>query len=227
MSTNSLKDPVVVRELDRLFGAARGDWRHFFGLAPRVLMGILQRKTFSEIVSPTAMKDVYIPVDREKGGLLYVLARSIGAKRIVEFGTSFGISTIYLAAAVKDNGGGIVVGTEIEPSKRETACSNIEAAGLASFVDVRLGDAMQTLMDVEAPIDLLFMDGWKDIYLPLLEMLRPKLRHGSLVLSDNIQMFQKTLAPYEEYLSSGEHGFESVTLSLPSGLSVSVYTDAG
>ena len=129
-------------------------------------------------MTPDAMKEVYIPIDREKGGLLYVLARSIAARRIVEFGTSFGISTICLAAAVKDNDGIEVIGTEIEPSKREVACANLDAAGLADVVDIRLGDAMQTLEKVDAPIDLLFLDGWKDLYLPLLQMLKPKPKRG-------------------------------------------------
>lgn len=222
---NTLKDPTVTAVLDELFDAARGDRLKFLRLLPRLAIGTLQRKSFSESVSPAALKDVYIPIDREKGGLLYVLARAVAARRIVEFGTSFGISTIYLAAAIKDNGGtGQAIGTEIEPSKQEAATKNLRAAGLADYVDIRLGDAMQTISDVEAPIDLLFMDGWKDLYLPLLEMLKPKLKPGALVVSDNIHTFKKTLAPYEQYVSSGAHGFESVTLSLPEGLAVSVFT---
>ena len=222
---NTLKNPKTAAELDRLFESARGDSLRFLRLVPHAIKGFARRKSLWEIMTPDAMKEVYIPIDREKGGLLYVLARSIAARRIVEFGTSFGISTIYLAAAVKDNDGIEVIGTEIEPSKREVACANLDAAGLADVVDIRLGDAMQTLEKVDAPIDLLFMDGWKDLYLPLLQMLKPKLKRGALVISDNIHTFKKTLKPYETYLSSGENGFESVTLPLPSGVSVSVYTN--
>ncbi len=222
---NTLKDPKTAAELDRLFESARGDPLRFVRLIPHALKGITERKTLWEIMTPGAMKDVFIPIDREKGGLLYVLARSMAARRIVEFGTSFGISTIYLAAAIKDNDGIEVIGTEIEPSKREAACANLTAAGLADFVDIRLGDAMQTLETVDAPIDLLFMDGWKDLYLPVLEMLKPKLKPGALVVSDNIHTFKKTLKPYEDYLSSGDNGFESITLPLTSGFAVSVYTN--
>ena len=148
---NTLKDPQTAAELDRLFESAHGDPLRFIRLIPRALKGLIQHKSLWEILTPDAMKDVFIPIDREKGGLLYVLARSIAAERIVEFGTSFGISTIYLAAAVKDNNGIEVIGTEIEPTKRETACANLAAAGLADFVDIRLGDAMLTLESVDAP----------------------------------------------------------------------------
>src|ERR1700722_4419165 len=65
----------------------------------------------------TRAKNLYLAVSRETAGLLYMLARSIQARSVVEFGTSFGISTLYLAAALKDNGGGRVIGTEFEPSK--------------------------------------------------------------------------------------------------------------
>ncbi len=102
---NTLKDPKTAAELDRLFESARGDPLRFIHLIPHAVKGVILRKSLWEILTPDAMKEVFIPIDREKGGLLYVLARSIGAKRIVEFGTSFGISTIYLTAAVKDNDG--------------------------------------------------------------------------------------------------------------------------
>ena len=100
---NTLKDPKTAAELDRLFESARGDPLRFIHLIPHAVKGVILRKSLWEILTPDAMKEVFIPIDREKGGLLYVLARSIGAKRIVEFGTSFGISTIYLAAAVRDH----------------------------------------------------------------------------------------------------------------------------
>lgn len=222
---NTLKDPKTAAELDRLFESARRDPLRFIRLIPHALKGFMQRKSLWEILTPGVLKDVYIPVDREKGGLLYVLARSIAAQRIVEFGTSFGISTIYLAAAIKDNEGIEVIGTEIEPSKREAACANVAAVGLLELVDIRLGDAMQTLESVDPPVDLVFMDGSKDLYLPLLKMLQPKLRPGALVVSDNMHTFKKTLEPYAAYLSSGDNGFESITLSLTSGMSVSVYTN--
>jgi predicted O-methyltransferase YrrM len=219
----SLRDPRVRGVLDRLHRAARWDLLRFVRLAPRVTSGLLRRKTFTESVSPGAMKDCYIPVSRDQGSFLYLTARALGAKRIVEFGTSFGISTLYLAAAVRDNGGGIVIGSELEPSKHRRAVAHIEEAGLADVVEVRLGDALETLKEVPEPLDLAFLDGWKDLYLPVLELLEPRLRPGAVVLADNIFSFRKALRPYVEYVQSGKNGFESVTLRISDGTEYSCF----
>jgi len=219
----SLRDPRVRGVLDRLHQAARWDPLRFIHLAPRVVSGLLRRKTFAESVPPEAMKDCYIPVSRDQGRFLYLTARALGARRIVEFGTSFGISTIYLAAAVRDNGGEIVIGTELEPSKCERAAAHIEEAGFGDLVDVRLGDALETLKEVPEPLDLVFLDGWKDLYMPVLDLLKPKLRPGAVVLADNIFTFRKSLKPYVEYLQSGQNGFESVTLRISDGTEYSCY----
>jgi len=219
---SSLRDPRVRAVLDRLHQEARWDPLRFLHLAPRVILGLLRRKTFAETVSPGAMRTCYIPVSRDQGRFLYLTARAVGAKRIVEFGTSFGISIIYLAAAVRDNGGGIVIGTELEPSKRERAVAHLEEAGLGGVVEVRLGDALETLKEVPEPLDLVFLDGWKDLYLPVLELLAPRLRPGAVVLGDDILSFRKSLRPYVDYVQSGEKGFESTTLRISDGIEYSL-----
>ncbi len=219
--TGSLRTEEVRRVLDGLHDAARWDLLRFVGLAPRLAIGFLKRKDRSEILTPSVMRNAFIPVSRESGMLLYLTARAIRATRIVEFGTSFGISTLYLAAAVRDNGGGVVIGTEIEASKHERAVANLREAGLGDLVEVRLGDALQTLKDVPDPIDLIFLDGWKGLYLPVLELLKPKLRAGGIVLADNILDFKKALRPYVEYMQSGQNGFESTTLSVAGGVEYS------
>jgi len=220
---NSLKSEPISTLLDRLHKQAKGDVTKFLRLAPRFLTGKVRGKSFSEIMTPEVMKDVFIPVSREQGEFLYLTARSLGARRIVEFGTSFGISTIYLGAAIKDNGGGWVIGSEIEPSKHQQAVAHLSEAGLADISEVRLGDALQTLADVEAPIDLVLLDGWKDLYLPVLKILTPKLRHGSVVLADNIFTFRKDLRPYVDYMQRGENGVVSTTLHIADGFEYSVF----
>jgi predicted O-methyltransferase YrrM len=90
--------------------------------------------------------------------------------------------------------------------------------------EVRLGDALETLQEVPEPVDLVFLDGWKDLYLPVLKLLEPRLRPGAVVLADNIHTFRKALRPYVEYVQSGENGFESTTLSISDGLEYSHYT---
>lgn len=219
----SLRDPRVRDVLDRLHREARGDRVRFIHLLPRIALGLLRGKTFPETISPEAMKDCYIPVSRDQGRFLYLTARAVAAERIVEFGSSFGISTIYLAAAVRDNGGEIVIGTELLPSKHARAVANVKEAGLAEVTEIRLGDATETLKQVPEPIDLVFMDGGKDLYLPLLELLKPKLRPGAVVLADNIFTFRKSLRPYVEYVQSGDHGFESMTLRISDGTEYSCY----
>jgi predicted O-methyltransferase YrrM len=222
-SKSTLHRPEVRAVLDRLHGDASWDKLRFVMKAPAMALGFLQGRSFTEIATSGLLKDVYIPVSREQGELLYLAARSIGARRVVEFGTSFGISTIYLSAGVKDNGGGHVIGTELEPTKHSAATAHLAEAGLSAIADVRLGDALETLRDVEAPIDLVLLDGWKDLYRPVLDLIKPKLRKGALVLADNIYLFRKALLPYVEHVQSGGNGFLSTTLSIADGFEYSFY----
>jgi predicted O-methyltransferase YrrM len=217
----SLSDPKLQAVLERLHGAARGDRLRFLGLLPSLLPMLFGGKAPPAAEQAARFKDVYIPISRAQGRFLYLVARSLGARRIVEFGTSFGISTIYGAAAARDNGG-MVIGSELEPGKHRAACANLAEAGLGAYAEVRLGDALETLADVPPPIDLVLLDGWKELYLPMLKLLAPKLRTGAVVLADNIHTFRWALAPYVGYVQSGQNGFASITLPLADGFEYSV-----
>jgi predicted O-methyltransferase YrrM len=219
---SSLRSPQVADVLGRLRTHARRDRYRFLRLVPALLVGTLRGKRFQEIVTVQAARTIYMPISPEQGELLYLVARSIHARTIVEFGTSFGISTIYLAAAAHDEGGR-VVSTELEPGKHAAAHANLGDAGLLDACDLRLGDALETLRDGPGEIDLLFLDGWKDLYLPLLQLLQPRLRVGAVVLADNIFTFKKALRPFVDYVQSGDHGFVSTTLSIGAGLEYAVY----
>lgn len=216
--------PRVARVLDRLHRNARRDLFRIALRSPRFAPDVFGWRKADAARRAHLMRDIYIPVSREQGQFLYLMARSIGARRVVEFGTSFGISTLYLAAAVRDNGGGAVIGSELEPSKHARAGEHLREAGLDDIASVRLGDAQATLADVAGPIDLVLLDGWKDLYLPILHLLTPKLRAGALVLADNIYTFKRALRPYVEYVQSGQYGFVSTTLDLADGFELSVYT---
>jgi predicted O-methyltransferase YrrM len=220
---NSLQDPAVASTLDRLHAAAKRDWIKMLPVLPGALIRAALGKSFSEAVSTTSMKDVFIPVDRDQGEFLYLLLRATGAKTVVEFGTSFGISTIYLAAAMRDNGGGQVIGSEIEPDKAAKAREHLAEAGLADLVDVRLGDARETLKELPEPVDFLLLDGWKDLYVPILELVKPRLRPGAIIAADNIFTFKRTLRPYVDYVQSPLNGFQSATLDMSDGFEFSVY----
>ncbi|HDO52560.1 MAG TPA: methyltransferase, partial [Rhizobiales bacterium] len=149
-------------------------------------------------------------------------AKAIGATHIVEFGSSFGISTLYLAAAAKDTGGR-VTGTEMEASKAEKARANLEEAGLADYAEIKVGDALETLKDLDGPVDLLFLDGWKDLYVPVAKLMEPKLRPGSLLLADNVYTFPAEIKAYLDYTGFPGGPYASVTLPFESGLGYALY----
>ncbi|MFZ6870491.1 O-methyltransferase [Undibacterium sp. Di27W] len=152
------------------------------------------------------LKDLWLPVSRETGVLLYMLARSSNASNIVEFGTSFGISTLHLAAALRDNGGGNLISSEFEPSKVAQARKHLDEGGLADLVEIREGDALQTLaVDLPTSVDLLLLDGAKALYTDVLKLVESRLRPGALIVADNADYSPDYLAhiraPGSGYLS--------------------------
>jgi predicted O-methyltransferase YrrM len=96
-----------------------------------------------------------------------------------------GISTIYLAAALRDNGGGRLIGTELQAGKVARARANLEAAGLDGLVDIREGDALETLGRLQDDVDLLLIDGAMTLYLPVLKLIEPRLKSGAVILAEN------------------------------------------
>jgi predicted O-methyltransferase YrrM len=153
------------------------------------------------------LKDFPLAVSRETGALLYMLARSSQARTIIEFGTSFGISTLHLAAALRDNGGGRLITTEFEPSKVARARDNLAAGGLLDLVEIRAGDALQTLsVDLPETVDLLLLDGAKALYPEILSLVQSRLRTGALIVADNADHSPDYLArvrpPAEGYMST-------------------------
>jgi predicted O-methyltransferase YrrM len=152
------------------------------------------------------LKNLPLPVSRETGALLYMLARSSGARTIVEFGTSFGISTLHLAAALRDNGGGRLITSEFEPSKAARAKANLKAGGVIDMVEIREGDALETLsVDLPAKIDLVLLDGAKSLYREILTLLESRLKPGALIVADNADMspdyLKRVRSPASGYMS--------------------------
>ena len=159
-----------------------------------------------------------------------MLCCSLKARRVVEFGTSFGVSTIYLAAAVRDTvrdhgGEGIVIGTEIEPTKAKVANANLADAGLDKFVEVRVGDARATLKNVGGPVDFLLLDSWIPLVRPVIDVVAPQLRPGAMIVCDNVQMYEKEYADYTAFVRNPKNGFRSVLLSHEGGLEISIKLD--
>lgn len=161
------------------------------------------------------------PVAPEQGDLMYLICRATGATRIAEFATSLGVSTLYLTAAVRDNGGGIVIGSEIVAAKAEQARANLNEAGLAEFAEIRIGDARQTFADLGGPIDFLLVDGWPTDRGPTLarsviELTAPQLRPGAIVVNDNGE------EDYIAYVRNPANGFLSMPLPLKGSTELSI-----
>ncbi|MEO8466927.1 MAG: class I SAM-dependent methyltransferase [Gammaproteobacteria bacterium] len=209
---SSLHDPRVQRVLDDMHAAAdRND---------PPLLEKARGKRGTERTS--LLDDAFIPVSAEAGRLLYVLARSAAPGTFVEFGTSFGISTIYLAAAVRDRGAGRVITTELHAGKAARARDYMAAAGLADLVDLRVGDALQTLNDLTGGVSVAFLDGWKELYLPFLRMLEPALAPGSLVVADDLDLFPDVLRDYLAYVRDPTQGYVSAMLPVGDAMELSV-----
>jgi predicted O-methyltransferase YrrM len=163
----------------------------------------------------------FMAVAPEVGRLIYLLARSRRPALVVEFGTSFGLSAIHLAAALRDNGFGRLVTTEQSASKASRAAKHLTQAGLSDLVEVRQGDAFHTLSAIDG-VDLLLLDGWKPLYLPLLKQLEPALSPGCLVMADDVISLSEKLKPYLAYVRDVANGYVSCEIPLDDGLELSV-----
>ncbi len=149
----------------------------------------------------------------DQGDLIYLLCRGMGATRVVDFATSIGMSAIYFAAAMRDNGGGTVIGSELVPEKVVTARRNLADAGLADYADIREGDARQMLRDLGGPVDFALIDGWPNGQGPslareVIEILAPQIRTGGYVVNDNAE------PDFLQFIRDPANGFISVSLPL-------------
>jgi predicted O-methyltransferase YrrM len=169
--------------------------------------------------------DKLVALDRNKAEFCYQLCRANNARKIVEAGTSYGVSTLYLAAAARDNvratgGTGVVIGTEYEPEKARAARAHFEQAGLSRFIDLREGDLRETLKQIDGPVDFMLVDIWIIMARPALELVTPHLRSGAIVVCDNTEQYRSDYADYFAFLKA--NGFRTMTLPFDGGLELSV-----
>jgi predicted O-methyltransferase YrrM len=198
---NTLQDPRVASTLDRMYAAAQEQMsllrdRHGEFNRP---MTVQERSE--------AMSEFYIPVTPEAGQLLYSLVRATRPETVVEFGMSFGISALHLAAAVRDNGTGQVVTTEISDTKIAAAKQTFAETGLDDVIRILEGDALATLAELAGPVNFVLLDGWKDLYLPVIHLLQPSLSPGALVIADNTEAADTR--PYLDYVRGPDNGYVS------------------
>ncbi|WP_241606163.1 O-methyltransferase [Rosenbergiella epipactidis] len=205
--SNALRDPIILSVLDQMNARRkRPDSNMFQGsVAP----------------DPELFADYGFSIHPEQGDLIYTLCRAMKATHVVDFATSVGMSALYFAAAMRDNGGGQVVGAELVSAKADTAYRNLTAAGLDAYVDIRIGDARETLKDLGKPVDFALIDGWPLAKGPTLarqviEIIAPQLRVGGYVLNDNAE------SDFLEYIRDPANGFISVTLPIKRGTELAV-----
>ncbi len=206
-----LNDPKVEATLSRLYKAAlKQGWSMVFHFLPKVfkLYGKgIDWKTEDE----RFYDDKYTPILPFQGTFLYMQARALGAKNILEFGTSYGISTIYLGKAAKDNGGR-VISTEYLPHKVKAARENIREAGLSDFAEILEGDARETLKELDMQWDFVLLDGWPDMVYPIFRLIEPNLKKGAVIAVDDIVGFQPSTKAYTDYVRNPENGYISGTI---------------
>lgn len=200
---STLFDSKVASALDRMYSeaAAQREQLHDPALRKRLEAATAQERA-------DALSEVYMPVTPEAGRLLYSLVRATRPTTVVEFGMSLGLSGLHLAAAVRDNGTGRVVTTEMSAAKIATARKNFADAGLADLITVFEGDALTTLTALDDPVGFVLLDGWKEFYLPVLRLLEPALSPGAIVVADNTDM--PDTRPYLDYVRDPANGYVSV-----------------
>lgn len=176
--------------------------------------GLSKQELARLMTSKADYKEVYqnlqndpLPVSADAGRLLYMLVVTSWAREIVEFGTSFGVSTLHLAAGVRDIGGGRIISAEYLSSKAAIARANLEQVGLSDLVEIREDDALQTLASgLPDEVDLLVLDGAKGLYLDIFGLVKSRLRPGALIVADNAEWCPEYLA----YVRSKANGYISV-----------------
>jgi len=218
----SLFEPKLQALIDRLQAksvaqeAETGAW-----FAERGKRGELSWDGFDD-KSHRYMADKLVALEPDKAEFCHLVCRSLGARRIVECGTSYGVSTLYLAAAVRANGGGTVIATEYEPAKAAAARATFAEAGLAEFIDLREGDLRETLKVIEGPVDFVLMDIWTEMARPALELIHPHLRPGAVVVADNTERVRQPYRHFFEFVNDPANGLSTMTLPFAGGLEFTV-----
>jgi predicted O-methyltransferase YrrM len=217
--TTTLASPRLEAVLGRLFAATAAQENDQMPAPPP---GLASWADASAAERADALQDAYIPISADAGNLLYALIRASRPETVVEFGMSFGISTIYLAAAVTDNGTGRVVTTELSSKKVAAAGANLREAGVDAAVTILEGDALETLAGVPGPVGLALLDGWKDLCLPVLRLLEPKLAPGALIAGDD--SLGPGMADYLAYVRDPANGYVTVAFPVEDGMEISCWT---
>lgn len=168
--------------------------------------------------------ELLLRVGPETGQLLNILARESGAKTIVEVGTSYGYSAVWLAEAARHTGGK-VISLDLIKDKQDYARERLARAGLADYVEFRTGNAIDLISGISEPIDFVLVDLWKDLYAACFDALAPKLAPGAILVADNMIEPAAAREQTEAYKARVRafKGMESILLPVGSGIEISRY----
>jgi len=221
-----LADPALEAHINALQARSKaqeaetGAW-----FADRAKKGELSWDGFDD-KSHRFMADKLVALEPAKAEFCYLTCRALQARQVVECGTSFGVSTLYLAAAVRDNcgprGGGVVIGTEHEPAKAAAARANFAEAGLSEFIDLREGDLRETLKEIAAPVDFVLLDIWTEMVVPALTLIGPRLREGAVIVADNTASSHRGYEAFFAWLADPANRMRHMTLPFDGGLEMCV-----
>jgi predicted O-methyltransferase YrrM len=172
-----------------------------------------------------ARRDEFLlSVGVETAQFLNTLAKAARSKTILEIGTSYGYSTVWLAEAARANHGKLIT-LELSVEKAHYAQQQIHDAGLSDFVEFRIGDAIQSIENAHETYDFILLDIWKELYVPCFDAFFPKLNKGAWVIGDNM-IFPPSSRPeamaYQQRVRS-THAFDTVLMPIGSGIEVSCY----
>ena len=163
-----------------------------------------------------------LPVGPATGALMNILLKESKARAILEIGTSHGYTTVWLAEAARTTGGKVVT-LDVHAGKQAYAHAALTKAGLASFVEFKLGDALKSIAELPGPFDFVLLDLWKDLYIPCFDLFYPKLGSGALIVADNMmfpEFSRKDAEIYRKHVRA-KSDIRSMMLNVGSGIELS------
>lgn len=169
-----------------------------------------------------ARNEMLLAVGEETARLLNMLIKASRARNILEIGTSYGYSTLWLAEAARAVGGRVVT-LELAPEKVAFARGRMQTAGLSDWIEFRVGDALASLAALEMKFDFVLLDPWKELYVPCLDLFYPRLNPGALVAADNMLFPEYSRTDAAKYVAAIRNlpGIDSVTVPIGSGVELS------
>jgi predicted O-methyltransferase YrrM len=198
----------LAEEYDAIAPRLRGRFLETFGLS-------------SDDFDSSESSPLSLAVSPETGVFLRNMVLSQQPARILELGSSCGVSTLYFAEALRTLGRGVVVATERDALKCTRLRDHVGTAGLDAYVDVREGDIFETVAELDGTFDMVFIDVWADAYLKVFKEIERLLRPGAVVLADNMYTAEDAVQPYKRYLADDPR-FSTTTLDFESGIEFTV-----